>query len=37
VFGYAQGAYAEHVTAEPGNLIPIPDNVSFEEAAVVPL
>ncbi|KAK1924379.1 NAD(P)-binding protein [Papiliotrema laurentii] len=37
VFGYAQGAYGEHVVANPFALIPLPDNVSFEQAAVVPL
>lgn len=37
VFGYAQGAYAEQLVVDPKYIIPIPENVSFEEAAVVPL
>ncbi|WVQ99274.1 hypothetical protein IAU59_006406 [Kwoniella sp. CBS 9459] len=37
VFGYAQGAYAEQVVASHKNLVPIPDNLSFEEAATIPL
>ncbi|GFZ44113.1 hypothetical protein JCM24511_01834 [Saitozyma sp. JCM 24511] len=35
VFGHAQGAYAEHVVADPRGLLPIPDNLSYEQAAVV--
>ncbi|OCF43141.1 alcohol dehydrogenase [Kwoniella heveanensis CBS 569] len=37
VFGYAQGAYAEQVVASHTNLLPIPDNLSFEEASTIPL
>ncbi|OCF36713.1 alcohol dehydrogenase [Kwoniella heveanensis BCC8398] len=37
VFGYAQGAYAEQVVASHRNLLPIPDNLSFEEASTIPL
>ncbi|WVQ67824.1 uncharacterized protein L199_006029 [Kwoniella botswanensis] len=37
VAGYAQGAYAEHVVVSWRNLLPIPDELSFEEAATIPL
>ncbi|WWC70351.1 uncharacterized protein I206_104301 [Kwoniella pini CBS 10737] len=37
VFGYAQGSYAEHVTVSWKTLLPIPEGVSFEEAATIPL
>ncbi|WVF71614.1 hypothetical protein IAT40_006422 [Kwoniella sp. CBS 6097] len=37
VFGYAQGAYSEQVVASHKNLLPIPDNLTFEEASTIPL
>ena len=37
VFGSAQGAYAECIAANPATLLPMPDNLSFEQAAIVPL
>jgi NADPH:quinone reductase-like Zn-dependent oxidoreductase len=38
IIGYeTQGGYAEYVTAPAQNILPIPDNLSFEEAASVPL
>ena len=35
VFGFAQGSYAEHVVANPHELNLIPDEMSFEDAAVL--
>ncbi|KAK8864260.1 hypothetical protein IAR55_001506 [Kwoniella newhampshirensis] len=35
VFGYAQGAYAEQVVADWRALVPVPENLSLEEAATV--
>ena len=38
IVGYqTQGGYAEYVAVPSGNLLPIPDKLSFEEAASVPL
>ena len=38
VFGGADGSFAEYVTArESGSLAPKPDNVTFEQAAAVPI
>jgi NADPH:quinone reductase-like Zn-dependent oxidoreductase len=38
IIGYeTQGGYAEYVTAPSENILPIPDNLSLEEAASVPL
>ncbi|WWC61711.1 uncharacterized protein I303_104296 [Kwoniella dejecticola CBS 10117] len=37
VFGYAQGSYAEHVAVSWKTLLPIPEGVTFEEAATIPL
>ena len=38
IIGYeTQGGYAEYVSVPRENLLPIPDNLSFEEAASVPL
>ena len=38
IIGYeTQGGYAEYVTAPRENILPIPDNLSFEEAASIPL
>ncbi len=38
IIGYeTQGGYAEYVSAPSQNLLPIPDKLSFEEAASVPL
>ncbi len=37
VFGSANGTYAEYVVAKAGSVVPIPDNLSFEQAATVPL
>ncbi|HZD13234.1 MAG TPA: zinc-binding dehydrogenase [Candidatus Binatus sp.] len=38
IIGYqTQGGYAEYVAVPSGNLLPIPDKLSFEEAASVPL
>ncbi len=38
IIGYeTQGGYAEYVTVPGDNLLPIPDSLSFEEAASVPL
>ncbi|KAF8945405.1 hypothetical protein BGZ47_002696 [Haplosporangium gracile] len=33
VFGSTQGCYAEKLTVSAKNLLPIPDNISFEQAA----
>lgn len=33
VFGYAQGAFSEHVVSDPKSLLPIPKNVSYAQAA----
>ncbi len=37
VFGWVSGAYAEYVKAAADRLAPKPANLSFEEAAVVPI
>jgi NADPH:quinone reductase-like Zn-dependent oxidoreductase len=37
VFGTANGSYAEYVVTAAANVAPIPDGVSFEQAASVPL
>jgi len=37
VFGTCRGAFAEYAVARPDRLLPKPDNVSFEQAAVVPI
>src|ERR671923_1317660 len=38
IIGYeTQGGYAEYVSVPASNILPIPDNLSFEEAASVPL
>ncbi len=38
IIGYeTQGGYAEYVAVPGDNVLPIPDNLSFEEAASVPL
>jgi NADPH:quinone reductase-like Zn-dependent oxidoreductase len=38
IIGYeTQGGYAEYVSVPRENILPIPDNLSFEEAASVPL
>ena len=33
VFGSAQGCYAEKLSCHPNMALPIPDNLSFEQAA----
>ena len=33
VFGYAQGAYADKVLAEPKQLLPLPKNLTFDQGA----
>ena len=33
VFGYAQGAYADRVLADPGQLLPLPKNLTFDQGA----
>lgn len=35
VLGFAQGAYAEVVAANPASLLPIPDRLSYDQASVV--
>jgi len=35
VFGFAQGSYGEHVVTTPSSIIPMPDNMPFEQAAIV--
>lgn len=37
VFGWADGSYAEYVSAPEGNLATKPANLSFEQAAIVPI
>ncbi len=37
VFGVANGAYAEYAVAAAGDVVPIPDGLSFEVAAAVPV
>lgn len=38
IIGYeTQGGYAEYVSVPPENVLPIPDHLSFEEAASIPL
>jgi NADPH:quinone reductase-like Zn-dependent oxidoreductase len=37
VFGYAQGTYAETVAASFKTLLPMPENLGFEQAAIVAL
>ena len=37
VFGWADGSYAEYVSVPAGNLARKPANLSFEQAAVVPI
>jgi NADPH:quinone reductase-like Zn-dependent oxidoreductase len=38
IIGYeTQGGYAEYVSVPAANILPIPDSLSFEEAAAVPL
>ena len=37
VFGWADGSYAEYVSAPEGNLAAKPSNLSFEQAAIVPI
>ncbi|HSK35447.1 MAG TPA: NAD(P)-dependent alcohol dehydrogenase [Actinomycetota bacterium] len=37
VFGWADGSYAEYVSAPEGNLATRPANLSFEQAATVPI
>jgi len=33
VFGYAQGAYADKALADPGQLLPLPKNLTFDQGA----
>lgn len=35
VFGFGLGAYAEKIVVSPEMIIPMPSNISFEEAAGV--
>jgi NADPH:quinone reductase-like Zn-dependent oxidoreductase len=37
VFGTCRGSFAEYAVAPPDRLLPKPDNVSFEQAASVPI
>ena len=37
LFGTCRGSFAEYAVARPDRLLPKPDNVSFEEAAAVPI
>src|SRR6059058_83555 len=37
VFGTCRGSFAEYAVAGPDRLVPKPDNVSFEQAAAVPI
>ncbi|MGO8693931.1 MAG: NADP-dependent oxidoreductase [Rectinemataceae bacterium] len=37
VFGVANGGYAEYAVAASGDIVPIPDGLSFETAATVPI
>lgn len=37
VFGQGTGAFAEYATATPGKLAPKPSNLTFEQAAAVPM
>lgn len=37
VFGIAAGTYAEYAIAKAGDIVPKPDNLSFEMAATVPV
>jgi len=37
VFGIAKGSYAEYAVASVGELVPKPNNVSFEAAATLPI
>jgi NADPH:quinone reductase-like Zn-dependent oxidoreductase len=37
VFGIGDGSFAEYVAARPGKLAPKPANLSFEQAAAVPI
>ena len=37
VFGFADGTYAEYALARPDKLAPLPTNLSFEQAAAVPV
>jgi NADPH:quinone reductase-like Zn-dependent oxidoreductase len=37
VFGICEGSFAEYATARPDKLVPKPANVTFEQAAAVPI
>ena len=37
VFGWSDGAFAEHVEASPETLLPKPRNITFEQAAATPV
>ena len=37
VFGWSKGTFAEYVSVSQGELAPKPDNLTFEQAAAVPL
>lgn len=37
VFGFADGAFAEYALARPDKLAPLPTNLSFDQAAAVPV
>ncbi len=37
VFGWSEGAFAEYVSVSQGELAPKPDDLTFEQAAAVPL
>jgi NADPH:quinone reductase-like Zn-dependent oxidoreductase len=37
VFGIAKGSYAEYAIAAAGDIVPKPENLSFEQAAAVPV
>ena len=37
MFGYAQGAYADKVLADPGQLLPLPKNLTFDQGAGTPV
>jgi NADPH:quinone reductase-like Zn-dependent oxidoreductase len=33
VFGFAQGSFGERVAAKPGDVMPLPDALSFDQGA----
>ena len=37
VFGYAMGAYADKVLVDPGQILPLPKNLTFDQGAGTPV